>query len=104
MEQDEPPERPWQRQQQVDQGEWIEDHCVPLGEVRKAAVVERVPKRDLAMPEIFAMKVGQRVTKQGVIAKEECLCTENNVGKSRADQDEQNKRKAAGRKPRAVVH
>src|SRR4026208_2407280 len=99
MEQREPSERPRQRQQQVDQREWIKDHCVPLGDVRKAAVVERVPKWDLAMPEILPMKMGQRVAEEGVIAKEECLCAKNDVRKSRADQDEQNECKTAGREP-----
>jgi len=55
MEQTKDAERPGEREEEVKDRAGIENECVPLGEERKAAVVERVPERNLAVPEALPM-------------------------------------------------
>ena len=49
-------QRPRQRQQQVDEREGVKRQRVPLGQEGEAAVVERIPERQLAPPKALPME------------------------------------------------
>ena len=95
MRQTKPAQRPGQGKQQVNKRERIKDHRVPLSNVRNAAIIERIPERDLPMPERFAMIVGKRVTKYRVIAEEKSFRRENHFRKRRQHEHDQEQCKPA---------
>src|SRR6267378_5342740 len=89
MEQTEPSKRPWHRQQQINERARIKHHGVPLGEKWNSTIVQRIPKRNFAAPKGFTMIMRQRVTKQGVVAKEESLRAKDHLRKSSSNQHKQ---------------
>ena len=64
-------QRPRQRQQQVDERRRIECERVPLREEGEAIAIERIPQRQLAAPETFAMIMRQRIAEVAEVPQEE---------------------------------
>ncbi len=99
MAQAEHAERPRQRKKQIKKAQRIKRERVPLGGERKAAIVQRIPKRHFAAPKgLFVIK-RQRITKHLVIPEEESFEAGDHLREAGQDQHAQQGRKPPGREP-----
>ena len=74
-------QRPGQREQEIEQTAGIKNQGVPLREVRDAAMVERVPEREVATPKRSLVEVRQRIAENREVPDEEGLCADGDQGK-----------------------
>lgn len=88
-----------QRQQQVNERERVKGQLVPPGRKGQAAVVERVPKRQLALPEAFPVEVGHWVTEHPEIAEDKGGASQEHGGKGRSNQEAQKQGKPTRGQP-----
>src|SRR5439155_848797 len=70
VQQTENSQRPGQGKQEVEQGTGIKRQGVPLGQKRKSAIIQRIPKRYFPMPKVLLMIIGQGIAEISKVAEE----------------------------------
>src|ERR1051325_6453157 len=85
-------QRPWEGQQDVDQGRRIERERVPLRQERDPGEVVGVPQGDFAGAIALLNVPGQWITEIGEVAREKTAPAENHVREGSQQQDPQQKR------------
>src|SRR5208283_932362 len=99
MQQAENPQRPCQRQQQINQRRRVKRHRVPLSEKRHAAVVVGIPERQFTTSETFLLKVGEGIGEEAVVAHNERLQSEQDLRERGEDQQGKQDSKTQRREP-----
>src|SRR6266446_5644999 len=94
-------QRPTQRKHQVNERRGIKRHRIPLSQERHATVIIWIPQREFSPPEAFALEMGHWVSKESVVANDECLQAKDYLGKSSENQKPQDQSETGRREPGA---
>ncbi len=92
-------QRPHQRKREINQRRRIQRHGVPLRQERRAAIAERIPERQFALPETLLLKEGGRVGKKTIITNDKGLQSDQHLWKRGENEQREQNPKTQGREP-----